>query len=299
MPMVNFQENVLPLEAGARNVSVPHGSIGSILIADGKLSEQNARRVLDLQRAEGLRFGEAALRLGLVSENDLRRALERQYNFPHLPAGHEGVSSELVAAHVPFHRRVEELRALRTQLLLRWFNGVPRRRMLAIVSAGAGEGRSYVAANLALVFSQLGGRTLLIDADLRRPRLHKLFNVPDRVGLSTVLSGRTDHGAAVPVNGCDGLWLLPAGAVPPNPQELLSRPALATLMAEAQSRFDVILFDTPPAKLYADMQSVTSQACGALVLARKNHSRIADIKDVIRDVTDTGAQVVGSVANTF
>ena len=299
MPMVNFQENVLPLESGGRTVTLPHRSIGSILIADGKLSEQNARRVLELQRAEGLRFGEAALRLGLISESDLRQTLARQYDFPQLPSGQEEVSTELVAAHVPFHRRVEELRALRTQLLIRWFNAMPRRRMLAIVSPGSGEGRSYVAANLALVFSQLGGRTLLIDADLRRPRQHKLFNVPDRIGLSTVLSGRADHGAAVPINGCGGLWLLPAGAVPPNPQELLSRASLTTLIAEAQSRFDVILFDTPPARLYADMQSVTFQAGGAIVLARKNHSRIADIKDVIRDVTDSGAQVVGSVANTF
>jgi receptor protein-tyrosine kinase len=300
MPLANFQENVLPLESGGRAVTLPHRSIGSILIADGKLSEQNARRVVELQRAEGIRFGEAALRLGLISEGDLRQALARQYDFPHLPPDHDGVSTELVAAHVPFHRRVEELRALRTQLLIRWFNAtVPRRRMLAVVSPGSEEGRSYVAANLALVFSQLGGRTLLIDADLRRPRQHKLFNVPDHVGLSTVLSGRADHGAAVPVNGFGGLWLLPAGAVPPNPQELLSRPALTALIAEVQSLFDVILFDTPPAKLYADMQNVTSQAGGAIVLARKNHSRIADVRDVIRDVTDSGAQVVGSVANTF
>jgi receptor protein-tyrosine kinase len=299
MPMVNFQENVLPLEGAGRTAAPPHRSIGSILVAEDRLGEQDIRRVLELQRTEGLRFGEAALRLGLISESDLRQALSRQYDFPQLPPTHESVSTELVAAHVPFHRRVEELRALRTQLLIRWFNTAPRRRMLAVVSPGTGEGRSYLAANLALVFSQLGGRTLLIDADLRRPRQHALFNVSDRVGLSTVLSGRSDHGAAVPVNGFSGLWLLPAGAIPPNPQELLSRPAFATLVAEAQSRFDIILFDTPPGKLYADVQSVTAQACGAVVLARKDHTAVADVKNVIRDVLASGAQVVGSVANNF
>lgn len=299
MPMVNFQENVLPLDAAGRSGAAPHRSLGAILVAGGRLNEPDIRRVLELQRTKGLRFGEAALRLGLISESDLRQALAHQYDFPQLPPTLESLSTELVAAHAPFHRRVEELRALRTQLLIRWFNTVPPRRMLAIVSPGTGEGRSYLAANLALVFAQLGGRTLLIDADLRRPRQHALFNVSDRIGLSTVLSGRSDHGAAVQVSGFSGLWLLPAGAVPPNPQELLSRPAFATLVGEAQSRFDIVLFDTPPAKLYADMQSVTAQACGAVVLARKDHSALADVKNVIRDVSASGAQVVGSVANNF
>jgi receptor protein-tyrosine kinase len=278
---------------------LPHHTIGSILVAQGKLNEPDIRRVLELQRTKGLRFGEAALRLRLISESDLRQALAHQYGFPELPPTFENLSTELVAAHAPFHRRVEELRALRTQLLIRWFNAAPPHRMLAIVSPGAGEGRSYLAANLALVFSQLGGRTLLIDADLRRPRQHELFNVSDRIGLSTVLSGRSDHGAAVQVGVFSGLWLLPAGAIPPNPQELLSRPAFATLVAEAQSRFDIVLFDTPPARLYADMQRVTSQACGAVVVARQDHSSVADVKNVIRDVSASGAQVVGSVANNF
>src|SRR5258706_15677072 len=89
-----------------------------------------------------------------------------------------------VVAYEPFHPRAEELRALRTQLLMRWSNAGARHRALAIASPGAREGRSYVAANLAVVFSQLGERTLLVDADLRTPRQHRIFNVPDRIGLS-------------------------------------------------------------------------------------------------------------------
>lgn len=295
---MNLQENVLTLDATAHVVG-PERNIGSILIEEGKLSEADTRRVADLQRAEGLRFGEAAIWLGLITEDDLHLALARQNDFSQLPPGDATVSSELVAAYARFHRRVEELRALRTQLLIRWFNSTHQRRVLAIVSPSTREGRTYVAANLAVVFSQLGERTLLIDADLRSPRQHQLFNVSDRVGLSTVLAGRADHSAVVPVPGFAGLSLLPAGAPPPNPQELLSRAALARLLQELQTKFDVILIDTPPAKLYADAQSVTYHAGGAVVLARKNHTRVADTASVIRDLNDTGAQIVGTIFNVF
>ena len=222
---MNAQENVVTLDSTARVVG-PERNIGSILIEEGKLTESDTRRIVDLQRTEGLRFGEAAIWLGLITDQDLQLALARQYDFPQLPSGDATVSPELVAAYVPFHRRVEELRALRTQLLIRWFNSTHQRRVLAIVSPETAEGRTYVSANLAIVFSQLGERTLLIDADLRSPRQHRLFNVPDRVGLSTVLSGRVDYSAIVPVPGFAGLSLLPAGAPPPNPQELLSRAVL-------------------------------------------------------------------------
>lgn len=298
MTMNAPQENVVTLDATARAIG-PERNIGSILIEEGKLSEADARRVVDLQRVEGLRFGEAAIWLGLITEEDLHLALARQYDFPQVPSSTTGVGPELVAAYAPFHRRVEELRALRTQLQIRWFNSTHQRRVLAVVSPSTGEGRTYVSANLAIVFSQLGERTLLIDADLRSPRQHRLFNVPDRIGLSTVLAGRVEHSAIVPVPGFAGLSLLPAGAPPPNPQELLSRAGLARLLQEMQTKFDVILIDTPPARLYADAQSVTYHAGGAVVLARKNHTRLADTTSVIRDLNDTGAQIVGTIFNVF
>lgn len=298
MTIMNIEENVLTLD-GMAHVVESDRSIGSILVEQGKLAESDTRRVVELQRAEGLRFGEAAIWLGLITEEDLNLALAKQFDFSQLPAGESTASAELVAAYAPFHRRVEELRALRMQLLIRWFNSTHQRKVLAIVSPSTGEGRTYLAANLAVVFAQLGERTLLIDADMRSPRQHKLFNVADRVGLSAVLSGRADYSAVVPVPGIAGLALLPAGAPPPNPQELLSRAPLVRLLQEMQNKFEVILIDTPPAKLYADAQSVTYHAGGAMVLARKNHTRVADTASVIRDLSDTGAQIVGTVFNIF
>jgi protein-tyrosine kinase len=293
------QENVLQIEGSSRVIARKDGRLGSILAEDGKLDAGDIERVLELQRLEGLRFGEATLRMGLVTTDDLRRAVAKQYGFPHLLRGDGGGSGELVVAYEPLHPCAEELRALRTQLLIRWSKSGIRERMLAVVSPGPGEGRSYVTANLAVVFSQLGLRTLLIDADLRAPRQHRIFNIADRIGLSSVLAGRADSSAVVPVPEFGPLSLLPAGACPPNPQELLLRPALAALLEELGAAFEVILFDTPPGRLYADAQSLAFRAGSVMVLARKDHTRFSDAAGVMRELSDAGACVVGTVLNAF
>ena len=114
-----------------------------------------------------------------------------------------------------------------------------------------------------------------------------------------MLSGRADRGAVVPVPEFGTLSVLPAGAPPPNPQELLSRHALTVLLNELGTEFDVILLDTPPAKLYADAQNVAFRAGSVMLLARKNHTRVADTTSVIRELGDTGVRVVGTVFNAF
>jgi len=296
---MKIQENVLPIEGSGRIIARHDSRIGSILALDGKLGARDIEQVMELQRAEGWRFGEAALRLGLITMDDVRCAIAKQYDLPYLLPGNESISNELVVAYEPFHPRAEELRALRTQLSIRWSSTGARHRTLAIVSPGSGEGRSYVAANLAVVFSLLGERTLLIDADLRSPRQHRIFNIPDRFGLSAVLSGRADRGVVVPVPEFAKLSVLPAGAPPPNPQELLSRPAFGALLQEIGAEFDVVLVDTSPARRYADSQSVAFRTGSAIVLARKDYTRTGDARGVIRELSDAGVRVVGTVLNAF
>src|ERR671919_2305440 len=207
--LVKSTDNVLPIEGGSTRLTGRH--IGAILMDEGKLTPSDAEQVLKRQRELGWRFGEAAIELNLITDTDLREALAKQYEFPYLVTGPDGVSKELVAAWDPFHPVVEELRAVRTQLLIRWYNPEGGRRVLAISSANTREGRSFVAANLAVVFSQLGQRTLLIDADFRAPRQQSIFNISDRYGLSSALSGRSDLSAAAPVAGLTGLAVLAAG----------------------------------------------------------------------------------------
>lgn len=291
-------EKILPIEPH-RGVVRSDRTIGAILVEEGKLTPREVERVLDRQRTEKVRFGEAAVRLGFISEDDVRFALAKQYDMPHFTPASEGPSRELVAAFAPFHPRTEEVRALRTQLLIRWYNPEQGRKSLVVASPESAEGRSYVAANLAIVFSQLGARTLLVDADMRHPRQHQIFGLPHGQGLSTLLAGRSDHKATYPVPGLNRLSVLPAGPLPPNPQELLSRPVFATFMKDLQQIYDVIIIDTPPSRPYADAQSVTHRAGDALVVARKNHTPVANTSRVIRDLAATGARVVGTVVNEY
>jgi chain length determinant protein tyrosine kinase EpsG len=296
------QENVLSIDHQRNAIMRTERSIGAILVEDGKLSHKEIDRVLDVQRREGVRFGEAAVRLGLLTSEEVRFALAKQYDFPHFAPntrvpGNEGPSRELVAAYAPFHPRTEELRALRTQLLIRWYNREQGRNALAVTSPSGGEGRSYIAANLAIVFSQLGARTLLIDADLRNPRQHEIFRLPDGHGLSTVLAARTDQSSVFPVPGLQRLSVLPAGPLPPNPQELLSRPAFHALMTDLQSLYDVVILDTPAATQYSDVQSIVFRARDAIVIARKNHTPVATTAKIVETLQNTGARVVGTVVN--
>jgi receptor protein-tyrosine kinase len=293
-------DNVLPIEAAPRGPGMNSGrNIGAILMDEGKLTASDAEQVLKRQRELGWRFGEAAIELNLITDTDLRQALAKQYEFPYLVSGPEGVSKELIAAWDPFHPVVEELRGVRTQLLIRWYDPAANRRTLAITSASAREGRSFIAANLAVVFSQLGQRTLLIDADFRAPRQQSIFNIPDRFGLSSILSGRADLSVATPVAGLTGLAVLPAGPLPPNPLELLSRGSFAALIGKAQAEYDTILIDTPPVIEYSDAQCITFRAGDALLVSRKDVTRIADTERAVRELSDASARIVGTLVNAF
>jgi protein-tyrosine kinase len=296
---MTVHDNVMPIEQHHRGIVHSERTIGAILVEEGKLTPREVERTLELQRKEKVRFGEAAVRLGFISADDVRFALARQYDMPHFTPAAEGPSRELVAAFAPFHPRTEELRALRTQLLIRWYNPDQGRKSLVVASPDAGEGRSYLAANLAVVFSQLGARTLLVDADMRRPRQHQIFGLPEGQGLSTLLSGRSDHKTTFPVPGMNRLSVLPAGPLPPNPQELLSRPLFASLMNELQGIYDAVIIDTPPARPFADTQGITFRAGDALIVARKNHTTVASTQRVIRELAATGARVVGTVVNEY
>lgn len=280
------------LASGARDTR-----LGQVLVEAGKLEAKDVQQVLELQAESGARFGEGALRLGLITAEDLRWAVARQHGLPTFVPGHEIASPELIVLSEPFHPRSEELRALRTQLLIRWSNARILGRMLAITSPCAREGRSYLAANLAMVFSQLGERTILVDADMRAPRQHEIFDVDNQVGLSAALTGRAGNEAIQPIS--DSLSILPAGVAPPNPQELLMRPGFGALLDELNAKYDVVIFDTPPAGRYADAQCLAFRAGSALVLARKDRTPVNETAKTVRSLRDSGTHVLGTVFNAF
>lgn len=277
--------------------SVEH-SIGAILVKSGKLDAEKTDDILARQRLKRIPFGEAAIQLGLLKEDDVRFALARQYHFPYLLQGDDAVSDELVAAYQPFSIQVEGLRALRSQLMLRWFD-TPERKTLTLASPGSGEGRSYLAANLAIMFSQLGKRTLLIDADMRHPRQHTLFNLPNQRGLSSILSIRSDASSIQRVPAFVDLSLLTAGPTPPNPQELVGHPLFNSLLAYAGVEFDIVLIDTPAATEYADATTIAMQSGGALAISRQDKTPLHDMRQMTDSLTRIGIPIVGAVINHF
>lgn len=280
------------------------GSIGAILMDIGRLTPEAAERILKVQRESGLRFGDAAIKLGLLTEMDVRFALSRQFDYPNLAPGDKSVSEEVVAAFKPYSPAVERLRALRSQLMFRCFDldieEESNKPCLAIVSPEQGEGRSFLAANLAVVFSQLGERTLLIDADLRQPRQHELFCLGNHTGLSAVLSGRANVDDVIRrIPNLLGLSVMPAGAIPPNPQELLSRPAFSNLLDSARERFDIVLIDTPDASRSADVQAIATRAGAALAVSRKHFTSTRRLQSLVDSLRQAGSPVVGVVLNEF
>src|SRR2546427_7885621 len=223
--------------------------LGAVLVHAGRLQPQDVEHILQLQRQKGLRFGDAGKEVGVLTQADIEFALARQFDHPYLRRGESKVSEEVVAAYEPFSTQVEALRAVRAQLMLRWLDSEPASKALAILSAAREEGRSFIAANLAVVFAQLGARTLLIDADLRQPCLHRLFGLDNRAGLSAVLSRRAAAFEVLQrVAPLPNLSVLPAGAPPPRPQDLLARPMFAQLLPQLPAPADLLLPDCPPAR---------------------------------------------------
>lgn len=271
--------------------------IGRILLDQGKITPTDTERVLRLQREEGMRFGEAAQRLGLISDRDVQQVLAKQFGFSYLQPGQGEYSTALVAAYEPFGDQAEMLRAVRSQLLQRWF--AHGRRSLVIASLNPGEGASHFTANLGVVFSQLGEKTLIVDTNMRRPRQQAIFRLKGRQGLSEILAGRAGMHAISRIEYFDDLSVLPAGTIPPNPQELLFRPGFRELNDALGRYFNVVLYDAPAFSIAADSLSVTSNIGGILLVARRNMTHVADLNAAKQRIERTGAEVVGSVLLDF
>ncbi|MEG2029115.1 MAG: chain length determinant protein tyrosine kinase EpsG [Janthinobacterium sp.] len=272
-------------------------SIGGLLLESGKITPEGAERILRMQKELGIRFGEAAQRLGLVTEADIQQVLARQFDYPYLQPGERKYSDKLLAAYQPFSPQVETLRAVRSQLMLRWF--ARGRKALVVAGVDSGDGASLFAANLAVVFSQLGEHTLLVDANLRKPTQHEIFDVKGRQGLSDMLAGRAEIDIIEKVDAFVSLSVLGAGTLPPNPQELLSRSSFGGLNQQLESLYDVVLYDVAAYADGSDSLAIAGRAGGVLLVARKNKTQLEAISAMAEQMKNNGAEVVGSVLVDF
>lgn len=278
--------------ARAQAYSPPHtGRIGEVLRRAKLIDDAQASEIARHAETYGVRFGEAAIALGIIDEETLDRALATQFD---MSVPEMGMNGEPIAFTNPTSPAAEDYRSIRNALALRWFKHPQGAQTLAVVSPQRGDGRSVMAANLAVCFAQVGFRTLLVDADMRNPSQHKLFNLDDRVGLSTYLSGRVDGNAFQEVPGIPSLAVMPVGGIPPNPQELLLRQMLPRLVDQSRRQYEMVIFDTPAAETGSDYQIIGAQAVGALIVTHRERTKTRAAKKVVASCRDFGIRLVGS-----
>jgi protein-tyrosine kinase len=280
------------------------------------LSHEAALQIREIMRTEQVRWSEAAALSGLLTsaqveeaikwserlagglsdgviERALRRSSSRQIVKVDGPEVKPG--PQLIFAHDPYHPRSEKIRALRTELLLLSDSSAI---ILAIVGSGPAEGRSLLAAELAIAFGQLGRRTLLLDADMRNPSQHLLFQTSNTFGLAQTIEGR-NPGIFNRVVGLPATSLLTAGTVSTNPLELLSDQRFARLTETWRKRFEFVIIDTPPISRFADGLTVATLAGRVLVVSRTVATTFRDLNEMLRRLAITRSQVLGAVINEF
>lgn len=199
--------------------------------------------------------------------------------------------------HAPTSMEAECYRSIRTALSV--VTEDREARVLQITSPEPGDGKTTLAANLAVAVAQSGKRVLLIDADIRRPNVHKLFRVQRDVGLADVLEGRADLMSAVVTSSVERLSLLVAGKATINPAELLSSGQLGTLLNYARTQFDAVFVDTPPMLAVSDPAVVARYTNGVLLVVRVNKNRRAAAIRTREIVKTNNMPVLGIVVNSF
>lgn len=280
----------------AGNALPPKGSrIGDYFLESGRLDSADTDAIIEKQLSDNLRFGDAAIALGLLREDEVQQALSKQYHYPIASA--DAALAGFPIAYSPHTPEAEAIRKIRTQLLLKL--DTQKNQVIAIVSPNSGEGKSYVATSLALAFAQNGQRTLLINANLREAQHSGVLDSQRLQGLSSVLSKRRPVSQCLIRTSFARLHLLDAGPLPPNPAELLLAPALQNIFDDVADLFDIIILDTPSMNLFPDTQLIARQVDACLIVARQHRTPLNDIRKTRRMILAADGTVIGSIFNEY
>ena len=203
-------------------------------------------------------------------------------------------SERLITISDPGNPASEAYRTLRTSLLYALIDEPPK--VIIMTSPGPGEGKSTTCANLAVSLSQADKKVLLIDCDLRKPVMHKIFGLRNFVGVVNAIVGerKIDEVWQEPQ---PGLKVVTVGTIPPNPAELIGSKRFAGILAELRDRFDYILLDAPPTQLVSDPAILATQGDGILLVLDSQKTRKGILRQAVRDLEKVGARVLGTVMN--
>jgi capsular exopolysaccharide synthesis family protein len=171
-------------------------------------------------------------------------------------------------------------------------------KAIVITSSEVGEGKSRTAANLAIALAQAGNRTLLIDADFRRPSQHRIFGRIRNIGLSNlIIQDATEGEAIIEVEAVPNLWLLPSGPTPPNPSELLGSARMSEVMSKLWHEFSYVIVDTPPVNAVTDASILAASANGTILVVEQGKTTFPALRHAKQMLDRVNANTIGAVLN--
>ncbi|CAA9352220.1 MAG: hypothetical protein AVDCRST_MAG68-3743 [uncultured Gemmatimonadetes bacterium] len=204
-------------------------------------------------------------------------------------------STELVTVSNLRSSGAEAYRTLRTNLI--FSQAVRSLRTILVTSAAPSEGKTTTSSNLAVTFAQQGLRVLLVDCDLRKARLHKVFGVPREPGLTQLVLGHNAMTEVIHSTPVDGLYVMASGTLPPNPSELVGGPRMANVLKALSAEFDLVVLDTPPLTAAADAAILGKSADGVLVVVRAGQTERGAAQHAVGQLNNVGARILGAVLN--
>ncbi len=207
------------------------------------------------------------------------------------------MNNEIIVDHNPKSSVAEAIRIIRTNLE---FSGVDKKiHSVLITSSVPSEGKSFISTNLATAFAQNGSKVLLMDCDMRKGRLHKIFNIVNDKGLSNLLleNVETKFSSYIKKTNIENLYLLPKGVVPPNPSELLNSPKTKVLLRTLSDRFDYIILDGTPVNGLTDSLILTKYVDKTVIVASLNYTKTNDLEFTKKSLMSVGADIAGVIVN--
>lgn len=205
----------------------------------------------------------------------------------------------LMGDKTPFALR-EAYRTLRTNILsiLSVHKNDSEAACFSFTSPRMGDGKTTVCANTSIAMAEMGAKVLIIDADMRKPKMHKIFKTPASPGLSDCLSGFVDaESAIVKYPEVEGLYVLPAGKIPPNPAELILSGNFDSLITSLKDIYDYVIIDAPPVCVVTDAVIISKKTLGAIIVCRYGDTRTENAKRAKNEIEQGGGKILGSVLN--
>ncbi len=228
-----------------------------------------------------------------MSNSSEKKTKRRNKKGARTPSFSKDDQKKILCSESPFLVK-EAYNSIRTNLL--FTQQGEKCPIFVITSPTANNGKSINSINLAISFAQMGKRTLLVDADMRNPTIHRMFSIPVKNGLSEILAGLTDN-ITVSKTDIENLSVLTAGKIPPNPAELLSSSRMDKLLEFVKSHYDCVFIDTPPVNLVTDSTSFASKATGYVIIVKSETTDIQEVKTAVSALDHIGANIVGFVLN--